>query len=793
MNPTKQENQMQQGQAQEPITVTRSAIVRAAVAARTPEGASSVNDMIALHLGYRHERYIADRVNNLGVLTTAGDYDHKSLEPITNMHDTVLELFAFRRYGNIDQVSAKNPREAVDELMNGMTDKEKADLARVDIYEAEPPAKQTKRVTLTFRDKGCGIGNADIPGSIFYAGSPHKDSYPWMSGAFGLGATTCYPNSKAVVLVTRRAPELLKDGEEDVISVAVAEWHQHAKGRGICYLVDNAQNLPLAIPASEVPEFEPGTHLAFISYGTRGFHTERNDRTSMEFLINTRLWDGVLPVRLMNNVVKDDHPKDHQGRRRQFESPRVDRQDFRAVMPFRLGGTTYRIPVEVHYFSAGPSGDKGGMRNFIAQGHSSVFLANGQSHKHWQSLEMKHRANMLPKLYDRVFVIAYLDEIPVGDRTTKLFSPDRVDFVDTEEATRLQDALAAFLNNWEELRELNNNLVRQALENRTSGRSTVRIAERIKENLAIRGGFQFSGGDGSGDDSDRPKKKWAGADLWPDPTALEGPASINVVAGKTKFFHYFLNATDDFFASGRGRLEIVCDHERIGDAELVVGTELHNGLVRVSLLVPEDIEVGTEATILACLGDWMKSTGGIGDDHQWQTKLTVVEPNDDSGKKKAKPKKKSSEQSGGTMVAVVWGRIEDFSDDWNGGVPGHIEPVEAAVLAETVEGYKALAKLGSQQIPTIYLNEDYSRLKKYEQWRVKSVGTQSLDDARDRYAVGIGVGMLVLYERERKRIEKGEDEQTDTVTERQAVAQGALAMMPEMDKLMKEAGLEREQ
>jgi hypothetical protein len=29
--------------------------------------------------------------------------------------------------------------------------------------------------------------------------------------------------------------------------------------------------LPYAIPASDYPEFEPGTHLALISYGVEGF------------------------------------------------------------------------------------------------------------------------------------------------------------------------------------------------------------------------------------------------------------------------------------------------------------------------------------------------------------------------------------------------------------------------------------------------------------------------------------------------------------------------------------------
>ncbi|MEK6327903.1 MAG: hypothetical protein AABM66_10355 [Actinomycetota bacterium] len=59
-----------------------------------------------------------------------------------------------------------------------------------------------------------------------------------------------------------------------------------------------------------------------------------------------------------------------------------------------------------------------------------------------------------------------------------------------------------------------------------------------------------------------------------------------------------------------------------------------------------------------------------------------------------------------------------------------------------------------------------------------------------RYAVGVGVGMLVLEERNRKLEKRGEKLPEDTLTERQAVARAALALMPDFDKLAQEAGLE---
>ena len=777
-------------------TTTRAAIVRAALEARTAAEAAHVNDMIALNVGDRHERFIGDTSNNLGQMSTPGSYDHKALEPLTNMHDAIVERRAREKFGNdLSVVPFETPQKAAAGLLGHLTREEQAKLARIDIYESDPPAKQSKRVTLAYRDQGCGIGNDYVSESIFRIGSRHKDASLWQQGAFGMGATTCYPNAQAVVLVTRRPPELLADGEEDVITVAVAEWQQHQKGRGIYYLVtesveDNPAATPLSVPAADVPEFEPGTYLALVSYATGGFHTGRNDRTSLEFVINTRLWRPPLPVTAMNHVAKGDHPKTHQGRGPQFDaSPREDRQRFRDVMPFRMNGATRHLPVDVYYFEGGPSGDVGSMRNFIAQGHAVLLLANGQAHKHWDQQELRYRADKLTKLYDRILVVVDLDQIPVDQRTSQLFTPDRVDLVPSPDAIRLLDHIAAMLNSWAELRELNNELVRKALQNRAGDRSTLQIAEKIRAQLAFRGGVSLSGGQKEGDDAP-PKRKWGDGDLWPDPTTLEGPVKIRAIPGKTRFVHYQLNACDEFFASGRGKLEFTCDHPRIGEADLVAGGELRGGMVRASLLVPEDVEIGSTATITAAIRGWSKAAGGVGEDLEWKTELEVVEttkPDTESKPKKSKKKTASK----GAQVAVLW-RNSNYSDSWHGGVPGEIELIEANVLAGMREEYNELASLGSTQVPTVVLNEDFTYLKRYEAERVKKHKTSTLDQARDRYAVAVGVGLLVLEERDLKLEKEGKKRPGDSLGERQAVARAALALMPDFDKLVMEAGLESE-
>src|SRR5688500_15918135 len=94
-------------------TTTGAAVVRAALEARTAAEAAQVNDMIALLVGARFERFVGDTVNNLGPLSTPGSYDHKALEPLTNMHDAIVERLAREKFGkNLSVVPYRTPHEA---------------------------------------------------------------------------------------------------------------------------------------------------------------------------------------------------------------------------------------------------------------------------------------------------------------------------------------------------------------------------------------------------------------------------------------------------------------------------------------------------------------------------------------------------------------------------------------------------------------------------------------------------------------------------------------------------------
>jgi hypothetical protein len=123
--------------------------------------------------------------------------------------------------------------------------------------------------------------------------------------------------------------------------------------------------------------------------------------------------------------------------------------------------------------------------------------------------------------------------------------------------------------------------------------------------------------------------------------------------------------------------------------------------------------------------------------------------------------------------------------------PGKIEPVPAKILAAARPEYADLASLGDKPVLTIYLNDDYTPFKRYLAARQRELTDAKATQARRRYAVNLGVAMLVLENDRERRVKRGEllNEGLLDVA-RDAAAQGALSILPDFDRIAKEAGIE---
>jgi hypothetical protein len=770
-------------------------IIRAALEAATFEQAVEVNEMICADVGAEYQRPVGDRFNNYGLMAASGgSYEYKALEPVTNQQDSVLERQVAARFGaNPSKVPYDSPEEAAGELLGKLDYRAQADQITVAFRESDRPTRSSKRLTIVYRDQGCGMTAEQVPTTIFGLGSSHKNESRWQQGAFGLGGASTYRNARAVVLVTRRAPEM--EPAEDRITVAVVQWQNHGKGESAFYLTESDWGegvapgaRPWSAPASVFPDFEPGTQLALISYGTEGFHRARSgDERSFDMVLNTRLYRPILPVRFTNEISRGRNEYLRGLARRLEENPSPDRHSDEEEMLYTYGGHSYRLPVRYVVF---PGGTTGIRRRFVAKDHALIFTSNGQVHHHWTPAQLKQRTK-LSKIHERVFVEVETDALPIELRTT-LFTPDRSELLANEQALQLEDQVVDFLVNWERLVEINNDLVREAISGATSGGSALEVARKISTALKLKG-FKFDGqnGNSAGPGASGGRRKRKKVATYPDPTALEGPDRLVVEDGKVRLLTYMLNAEDGFFESGRGELTFDCDHPDLDvDKHLVVG-RLRDGYVRVQLQVPEGAAEG-EYDLVVRLADWHKAAGGIGAPMEYRTKLEVVD--EVASPKTGAGTKKGGKGSGeGVNVAVLWRDADEHGDGWHNGVPGGVEMVPAVDLAEKEE-YAPLASLGDQKIPTIVFNKEYAPFKSYISTRAKDLGEKGVSDTKDRYAVGLGLGLLLLNEDFEKRAEKDKEPIDPRVelTAKAAVARSVLLMMPAFDTLIKEAGLSEE-
>lgn len=771
--------------------MTATDIIRAALDAGTVSDAQRVQQMIAADIGQRFERPAGDRWNNHGHLSSVGNREHKLLELLTNAQDAILERFARRRFGSEDAVPYETPHEAASALLGERSWQDVADMVTIELRESDPPTRKTKRLTPVVRDLGCGMANDYLSQSLLFLGTIHKDKAHWQQGAFGLGGAQTFRHAHAVIIVTRPHPDTNPD--EDLITVAVCQWREHEKGKGLYYLVTSDYDLPerrdldarpWSAPARAFPDFEGGTHIALVSYEISGYQVATHGaEKSLERVINTRLFKPVTPVRFINRIPKNEAERRFRGLDRQLaERQRKEREVISDTMPYRVNGSTAHLPIRCHYFASGKRDEPGAKRTVVAHDHAVLFTSNGQVHKHWSPQELRNRTE-LRHLYDRVLIVLELDELPIKLRTN-LFPPDRSDLMDNEHAQKLERNLIEWLNDPDgELFELDRELLRQALTSDSNGRPTINIARQIGRALQFKGGFALTGrgGEGTGRRKRR-KRKSQKVDLYPDPTTLEGPAQIQIEQGATRGIRFHINAEDEFLNSGRGTLEISCDHPDVGGREITVG-QLRKGWVRATIALADGANLG-DFTLTACLSGWQRASGGIGPDLTWTTKLKVIAPRDERDRRR----RRSSENpdSEGELIGLAW-RGEDDFDDWHPGVPGHVEPVEASELA-TWEEYGDLGDLGVTKIPTIFLNRDYRPLKRYEAART-DLTQDGRDRARDRYAVGAGLGLLLL-DRDLKAKSNGAGLSDEAeLTAKQAAAQSALVMMPQYDRLASETGI----
>jgi len=272
-----------------------------------------------------------------------------------------------------------------------------------------------------------------------------------------------------------------------------------------------------------------------------------------------------------------------------------------------------------------------------------------------------------------------------------------------------------------------------------------------------------------------------------DPTSLKGPDHVTATRGRTTGIYFSLNARNDFLPR-RTQLLVRCNHLDV-DAEndITVGP-LRNGRVRVSVAVPPDAEC-TESSITATLQGWISSSGGIGTTLETVVPFSVVEEQATPQRPPAVTSGSTGSTSNAPNVFVLW-TDDEHETGWGPGTVGDIDMIEGRVLAEMDEEYRNLSGV-EFEVPVLKLNEGFGPLKKYSAMRAREVGDEGVARNKERYALGVCVQMFLLDQAAKRLRDKGASIDAELIASaRSAAARGILAVLPDFDRLVMEAGLD---
>ena len=758
-----------------------------ALATETPEELDDLWAAVGEHAG--HSRPVGDRWGNRGLFTAAGgNFDHKLTELITNMHDALLTRAVVERWGpSIFDTATfgtlfSSPRDAVVSMYAELSFEQRARQATVELRSAGADRKRER--TVVFRDFGIGMSPDEIANSLFKVGSSRKDGVLWQLGAFGRGGLTVLPNCAGLVVVSRSMLE------PQSVVVSAVRWERigNRQTETALYQVtspwesDRDRATVLVLPPALATEFDFGTHVAVVGFRAEGIWVSRlGDEHSIDTMIDTRMYDPVMPLTLSTPALGERGLRSTRLRglrNRLRENPRTDRAEGEDTLPFRVDGTTYRLPVHFALFAAG---DVGARRRFVAHDHALLLISNGQVHAHWTPAEFRHRTR-LTKLADRILVVLDTDPLPLNLRTS-LFTADRTELLRHPQAVRLESELIAFLNEWDDLWQANSDMIRDSIRRSNGERSTTALAQRIARAVNVRTTAAMR----QPTEHERTRRPAPPRELLDDPTALVAPAELTVTRGQTHGLHVALNARDRFVPA-RTTCTVTTNHLDIDPLTDITVGELKRGRLRISIAVPSDAEL-TTAEIRVSIDGWLSAQGGLREALQSVVQLNVVDPSAEAVAGRRSTPRAGDVASTAAAVAMIW-TSHEAEPQWSATTVGEVERVPADALVILGPDYAHLVGR-DDEIPFIKLNEEFAPLKAYSAMRARSVGDEGVARAKDRYALGVAVEMLLADAEVRDRRQRGELISDNLMASfAVAAARGVLAVLPDFDSLTAEIGID---
>jgi hypothetical protein len=207
-----------------------------------------------------------------------------------NPRDAVLRYFGLPRLDEIERMDdeqRKEMRERVNEVRRRLS-------IHLD-YE-----RKSKQFAVTVRDQGMGQVPSRMHETLLSLGQSDKADRPYLVGIFGQGGSSAFSVSEYSVLVSRRAHEILKPGEDAGVGWSIVRSIQ-PKGRRDHYYAYLAASEDGRVPridatAADKREFTNGAHFCHINYDFGG--SESAVTRLLYQALNHVLFSPILPYDL---------------------------------------------------------------------------------------------------------------------------------------------------------------------------------------------------------------------------------------------------------------------------------------------------------------------------------------------------------------------------------------------------------------------------------------------------------------------------------------------------------------
>jgi hypothetical protein len=219
----------------------------------------------------------------------------------TSARDAVLRYFGFNRLDAIERLDDEERKEKT-----ALADKMRKDLSITLDFE-----KKIREFAVTIRDHGMGQAPANIHRTLLSLGRTDKADKPYLIGVFGQGGSSAFSIAKYSIVISRRAADIRKQGEDGGAGWTIVR-EIHPKGRRDPYYAYLAFSEDGGVPfvdaaQADKAEFGQGAHFCHIAYDFGA--SDSSVARSMYQSLNHVLFNPVMPYDLYALKDKPDAMK----------------------------------------------------------------------------------------------------------------------------------------------------------------------------------------------------------------------------------------------------------------------------------------------------------------------------------------------------------------------------------------------------------------------------------------------------------------------------------------------------